>query len=275
MVEVKNVSFSYGEEQALFGINLSIEDGSFTAVLGCNGSGKSTLAKHFNALLLPSGGAVYVNGMNTADSSKLFNIRSSAGIVFQNPDNQSVAATIEDEVAFAPENLGVLPKEIRRRVQECLETVNLSDYAKSSAASLSGGQKQRLAIAAVLAMEPEILILDEPTAMLDPEGRVEFLETVTKLNREKNVTVILITHSMEEAIKADRIVVMDSGKVIADGAPREVLKNAEQLLSLGLDVLQVTELAYELKKAGVDIPSDIFTEDEAFNAIFSLIGDKK
>lgn len=275
MIEVKNVSFSYGEEQTLFGINLSIEDGSFTAVLGSNGSGKSTLAKHFNALLLPSGGTVYVNGMNTADSSELFNIRSSAGIVFQNPDNQAVAATVEDEVAFAPENLGVEPKEIRRRVQECLETVNLSGYAKSSAAGLSGGQKQRLAIAAVLAMEPEILILDEPTAMLDPEGRAEFLEAVTKLNREKNVTVILITHNMDEAIKADRIIVMDSGKVIADGAPREVLKNAEQLLSLGLDVLQVTELAYELKKAGVDIPSDIFTEDEAFNAIFSLIGDKK
>lgn len=285
MIETKNLSFIYREEdmesgeikeeKVLKDINIEIEKGSFTAVLGHNGSGKSTLAKHFNAILLPSGGKVYVKGMDTADENNIFNIRQSAGMVFQNPDNQMVAALVEDEVAFAPENLGVEPKEIRRRVDECLEIVNMTKYAQSSPSKLSGGQKQRVAIASVLAMNPEILILDEPTAMLDPKGRSEVIKTIKMLNEEKDITVVLITHYMDEAAQADRTVVIDDGEIVLDGTPKEVFKNVEKLKSLGLDVPQVTELAYELRKMGVEISDDVLTVDECFDEIIRILGEIK
>ena len=285
MIETKNLSFIYREEdmesgeikeeKVLKDINIEIEKGSFTAVLGHNGSGKSTLAKHFNAILLPSGGKVYVKGMDTADENNIFNIRQSAGMVFQNPDNQMVAALVEDEVAFAPENLGVEPKEIRRHVDECLEIVNMTKYAQSSPSKLSGGQKQRVAIASVLAMNPEILILDEPTAMLDPKGRSEVIKTIKMLNEEKDITVVLITHYMDEAAQADRTVVIDDGEIVLDGTPKEVFKNVEKLKSLGLDVPQVTELAYELRKMGVEISDDVLTVDECFDEIIRILGETK
>lgn len=285
MIETKNLSFIYREEdmesgeikeeKVLKDINIEIEKGSFTAVLGHNGSGKSTLAKHFNAILLPSGGKVYVKGMDTADENNIFNIRQSAGMVFQNPDNQMVAALVEDEVAFAPENLGVEPKEIRRRVDECLEIVNMTKYAQSSPSKLSGGQKQRVAIASVLAMNPEILILDEPTAMLDPKGRSEVIKTIKMLNKEKDITVVLITHYMDEAAQADRTVVIDDGEIVLDGTPKEVFKNVEKLKSLGLDVPQVTELAYELRKMGIEISDDVLTVDECFDEIIRILGETK
>ena len=285
MIETKNLSFIYceedmesgeiKEEKVLKDINIEIEKGSFTAVLGHNGSGKSTLAKHFNAILLPSGGKVYVKGMDTADENNIFNIRQSAGMVFQNPDNQMVAALVEDEVAFAPENLGVEPKEIRRRVDECLEIVNMTKYAQSSPSKLSGGQKQRVAIASVLAMNPEILILDEPTAMLDPKGRSEVIKTIKMLNEEKDITVVLITHYMDEAAQADRTVVIDDGEIVLDGTPKEVFKNVEKLKSLGLDVPQVTELAYELRKMGIEISDDVLTVDECFDEIIRILGETK
>ena len=285
MIETKNLSFIYREEdmesgeikeeKVLKDINIEIEKGSFTAVLGHNGSGKSTLAKHFNAILLPSGGKVYVKGMDTADENNIFNIRQSAGMVFQNPDNQMVAAQVEDEVAFAPENLGVEPKEIRRRVDECLEIVNMTKYAQSSPSKLSGGQKQRVAIASVLAMNPEILILDEPTAMLDPKGRSEVIKTIKMLNEEKDITVVLITHYMDEAAQADRTVVIDDGEIVLDGTPKEVFKNVEKLKSLGLDVPQVTELAYELRKMGIEISDDVLTVDECFDEIIRILGETK
>lgn len=285
MIETKNLSFIYREEdmesgeikeeKVLKDINIEIEKGSFTAVLGHNGSGKSTLAKHFNAILLPSGGKVYVKGMDTADENNIFNIRQSAGMVFQNPDNQMVAALVEDDVAFAPENLGVEPKEIRRRVDECLEIVNMTKYAQSSPSKLSGGQKQRVAIASVLAMNPEILILDEPTAMLDPKGRSEVIKTIKMLNEEKDITVVLITHYMDEAAQADRTVVIDDGEIVLDGTPKEVFKNVEKLKSLGLDVPQVTELAYELRKMGIEISDDVLTVDECFDEIIRILGETK
>ena len=285
MIETKNLSFIYREEdmesgeikeeKVLKDINIEIEKGSFTAVLGHNGSGKSTLAKHFNAILLPSGGKVYVKGMDTADENNIFNIRQSAGMVFQNPDNQMVAALVEDEVAFAPENLGVEPKEIRRRVDECLEIVNMTKYAQSSPSKLSGGQKQRVAIASVLAMNPEILILDEPTAMLDPKGRSEVIKTIKMLNEEKDITVVLITHYMDEAAQADRTVVIDDGEIVLDGTPKEVFKNVEKLKSLGLDVPQVTELAYELRKMGIEISDDVLTVDECFDEIIRILGETR
>lgn len=282
MIKTKNLSFVYRktdedggtavEEEVLREINLTIEKGSFTAILGHNGSGKSTLAKHFNAILLPTGGKIYVKGMDTTDKNSVFNIRQSAGMVFQNPDNQMVAAIVEDEVAFAPENLGVEPKEIRRRVDECLETVNMTKYAQSAPSNLSGGQKQRVAIAAVLAMNPEILILDEPTAMLDPKGRSEVIKTIKMLNREKGITVVLITHYMDEAALADRTVVIDDGEIVLDGTPKDVFRNVEKIKSLGLDVPQVTELAYELRKKGIDISEDVLTVDECFAELLKILG---
>lgn len=282
MIKTQNLSFVYrktdedsgtaAEEEVLKEINLTIEKGSFTAILGHNGSGKSTLAKHFNAILLPTGGKVYVKGMDTADKNSVFDIRCSAGMVFQNPDNQMVAAIVEDEVAFAPENLGVEPKEIRRRVDECLETVNMTKYAQSAPSNLSGGQKQRVAIAAVLAMNPEILILDEPTAMLDPKGRSEVIKTIKMLNREKGITVVLITHYMDEAALADRTIVIDDGEIVLDGTPKEVFCNVEKIKSLGLDVPQVTELAYELGKLGIEISSDVLTVDECFAELLKVLG---
>ena len=274
MIKTESLSFSYEEngDKVLNGINLNIEKGSFTAILGHNGSGKSTLAKTFNAILLPSGGKVYVSGMDTADTDIVFDIRRRAGMVFQNPDNQMVAAIVEDEVAFAPENLGVEPKEIRRRVDECLEVVGMTKYAESSPSKLSGGQKQRVAIAAVLAMNPEILILDEPTAMLDPKGRSEVIKTIKKLNKERGITVVLITHYMDEAAQADRTIVIDNGSIVLDSAPKEVFSNVEKIKSLGLDVPQVTELAYELKKLGIQIPADVLTVEECFSALMPLLG---
>lgn len=282
MIEAKNLTFIYREddiesgrvreEEVLKGLDLKIEKGTFTAVLGHNGSGKSTLAKHMNAILLPSGGKMYVDCMDTSDEENVLNIRRRAGMVFQNPDNQMVAAIVEDEVAFAPENLGVEPKEIRRRVDECLDIVNMTKFAESSPSKLSGGQKQRVAIAAVLAMNPEILILDEPTAMLDPKGRSEVIETIKMLNREKGITVVLITHYMDEAAQADRTVVIDDGKIILDGTPREVFKNVEQMKTLGLDVPQVTLLAHELRMSGIDISDDVLTVEECFAALERVLG---
>lgn len=282
MIEAKNLTFIYREEdiesgmvreeEVLKGLDLKIEKGTFAAVLGHNGSGKSTLAKHMNAILLPSGGKMYVDGMDTSDEENVLNIRRRAGMVFQNPDNQMVAAIVEDEVAFAPENLGVEPKEIRRRVDECLDIVKMTKFAESSPSKLSGGQKQRVAIAAVLAMNPEILILDEPTAMLDPKGRSEVIETIKMLNRERGITVVLITHYMDEAAQADRTVVVDNGKIILDGAPREVFKNVEQMKALGLDVPQVTLLAHELRMSGIDISDDVLTVEECFAALERVLG---
>ena len=274
MIKTENLVFAYEDsaDEVLSNINLNIEKGSFTAVLGHNGSGKSTLAKMFNAILLPSGGKAYVNGIDTSDEKRVFDIRRSAGMVFQNPDNQMVAAVVEDEVAFAPENLGVEPKEIRARVDECLKTVGMTKYAQSAPSKLSGGQKQRVAIASVLAMNPEILILDEPTAMLDPMGRKEVMRTVKRLNKEQGITVVLITHYMDEAAEADRVVVIDDGKIVTDGTPREVFSEVEKIKSLGLDVPQVTELAYKLRALGVNIPRDTITADEAFDALISVLG---
>lgn len=275
MIDVKNLSFSYDEEEnkkyIIEGLNLHIDKGSFVAVLGHNGSGKSTLAKHFNGILLPCGGHVYIAGMDTCDEEHVFDIRKTAGMVFQNPDNQMVAAIVEDEVAFAPENLGVEPAEIRRRVDSCLETVNMSDYAKSSPSRLSGGQKQRVAIAAVLAMEPECIILDEPTAMLDPKGRKEVIKTIKNLNRERGMTVVLITHYMEEAALADRVVVMDSGKIVMDDVPKRVFAEVERIKEIGLDVPQVTELLYLLRKMGIDLPDDVITVDECEKVLYEKL----
>lgn len=280
MIETQNLSFEYRdegnetvtEEKVLKDIDLKIEKGSFTAILGHNGSGKSTLAKHFNAILLPTGGKVYVNGMDTSEKKNTFQIRQTAGMVFQNPDNQMVAAIVENEVAFAPENLGVEPKEIRRRVDECLETVNMTKYAHSSPSKLSGGQKQRVAIAGVLAMNSQILILDEPTAMLDPKGRSEVMKTIKMLNREKGITVVLITHYMDEAAQADRVIVIDDGEIVLDDIPKKVFSNVEMIKSLGLDVPQVTELAYELNKLGIGIKNDVLTIDECFTELTKVLG---
>ncbi len=273
MIKVENLSYAYASEEeekgedVLKGISLEIEKGSFTAILGHNGSGKSTLAKHFNAILLPSGGKVYVDSMDTADEELLFEIRKRAGMVFQNPDNQIVAAVVEDEVAFAPENLGVEPSEIRKRVDECLKIVGMSKFAAFPPSKLSGGQKQRLAIAAVLAMEPEYIILDEPTAMLDPMGRAEVISTVKKLNRNRGMTVVLITHYMDEAAEADRVVVMKKGNIVSDGTPKEVFSRVEEIKALGLDVPQVTLLTHELRKAGIDLPEDIIDIDECVSEL--------
>lgn len=277
MLKTENLTYIYTNEDAETGavssntvldsVSISIEEGSFVAILGHNGSGKSTLAKHFNGILTPVGGDVWVLGMNTRDEENIIKIRKNAGMVFQNPDNQMVAAIVEDDVAFAPENLGVEPKEIRRRVDKALEAVGMSEYSTAPASKLSGGQKQRVAIAGVLAMKPKCIILDEPTAMLDPKGRREVINTISELNRENGITVVLITHYMDEAAQADRIIVMDDGKVSLDGTPREVFKNVEKLKSIGLDVPQSTELCYLLRKSGIPLPDDIITADECAAAI--------
>ena len=268
MIDVEKLSFSYDDEETqekkyvIKELDLHIDKGSFVAVLGHNGSGKSTFAKHLNGILLPSGGSVYIDGMDTKDEKHTFDIRSTAGMVFQNPDNQIVAAVVEDEVAFAPENLGVPSEEIRQRVDECLEIVNMSEFARSTPSRLSGGQKQRIAIASVLAMEPQIIILDEPTAMLDPKGRREVMKTIKKLNRERGMTVVLITHYMEEAALADRVVVMEKGKAVIDDVPKKVFSEVEKIKKIGLDVPQVTELLFRLRNMGFDMPDDIITVDE-------------
>ena len=280
MIQTDKLSYAYTytdendnkiRRQVFDGLSLEIEKGSFTAILGHNGCGKSTLAKHFNAILLPCGGKVYVDGLDTSDEKNLFNVRKKAGMVFQNPDNQIVAAIVEDEVAFAPENLGVEPVEIRKRVDECLKTVGMTKYARSSSAGLSGGQKQRLAIASILAMQPEYIILDEPTAMLDPQGRKEVISTIKMLNREKSMTVVLITHYMDEAVQADRVIVMNKGKIIMDNTPKKVFSHVDELKSLGLDVPQVTELVHLLKQNGFDLPDDIITVEECSEALIKYL----
>jgi len=261
------VSYS---EKALRGVDLDVARGQFIAVLGHNGSGKSTLAKQLNALLIPTGGTLYVNGMDTRDEEHLLDIRQSAGMVFQNPDNQIIASVVEEDVGFGPENMGVPTEEIWARVEKSLKAVGMWEMRTASPNRLSGGQKQRVAIAGVIAMRPECIILDEPTAMLDPGGRREVIETVHELNRAEGVTVILITHYMEEVIHADRVLVMDHGKVVLQGTPREIFSQTEKLMELRLDVPQVTRLGYELQKAGLPLPDGILETEELVRCLEAL-----
>ncbi|WP_178625883.1 energy-coupling factor transporter ATPase [Frisingicoccus sp.] len=247
---------------AVSGVDLDVEAGQFIAILGHNGSGKSTLAKQINALLVPTGGTLWVKEMDTSQPENVWKVRQTAGMVFQNPDNQIIASLVEEDVGFGPENLGVPTEDIWKRVNQSLKSVGMLEYSHHSPNRLSGGQKQRVAIAGVMAMEPECIVLDEPTAMLDPNGRKEVIETVRQLNREKKVTVILITHYMDEVVHADKVYVMDDGKIVLSGTPREVFSQVEHLKRLRLDVPQVTELAYELRKSGLDVPEGILTIDE-------------
>lgn len=277
MIEIKNLSFHYEtedeflKENVLRDVSLTIPDGEFVAVLGHNGCGKSTLAKHLNAILTPGEGSVLIDGMDTQDEKLLLKIRQTVGMVFQNPDNQIVATIVEDDVAFAPENLGVPPKEIRERVDWALKSVGMYEFRDKAPHTLSGGQKQRVAIAGVLAMLPKYIVLDEPTAMLDPFGRQEVMRTIQMLNQEYHMTVILITHYMDEAAKAQRVIVMDHGNVVKDASPREVFSDVEGIRALGLDVPQATELMYELQKAGVPVQSDILETDECIEALLKVI----
>ena len=259
VIEFQNVHFRYdGEEsETLHGIDLRIEEGSFVAVLGHNGSGKSTLAKHMNAILTPTAGRVLVDGINTAEEQELLKVRATVGMVFQNPDNQIVANVVEDDVAFAPENLGVPPLEIRERVDQALRTVGMYELRRHAPHLLSGGQKQRVAIAGVLAMRPRIIVLDEPTAMLDPQGRSEVVSTVTRLCREEGMTVVFITHHMEECVGADRLIVMSNGRIVADGLPSEVFSRVELMEGEGLSVPETVRLAWELDKQGFELPVDV------------------
>lgn len=275
-IVTRNLKFEYEQEDeqkvlVIKDMNIKINKGEFVAILGHNGSGKSTLAKHFNAILLPTQGAVFVDGIDTCTPNQLFNIRKKVGMVFQNPDNQIVATIVEEDVAFALENLGVEPKEIRKRVKEALESVEMYEFKDHAPHQLSGGQKQRVAIAGILAMRPECIVLDEPTAMLDPRGRKEVLDTIIDLNARYSTTVALITHYMDEAAKADRIIVVDHGEVIMEGKPSEVFSHVEKLKEIGLDVPQVTELCYNLRKEGIDIPDDIITEEECIQALEKLL----
>ena len=276
IIKTENLDFAYNNEDeepvlVLRGLDIKIRKGSFVAVLGRNGSGKSTLAKHFNAVLLPSGGKVYIDGIDTADEEKLFTIRQTAGMVFQNPDNQIVATIVEEDVAFGPENLGVKPEMIRKRVNEALETVGMTEYAEHSPNKLSGGQKQRVAIAGILAMKPKCIILDEPTTMLDPAGRKEVFSTIRRLNKDEGITIVLITHFMDEAAACDRVVVMDDGKILLDGSPREVFQNAGLLKSVGLDVPQATELMFALRAEGFRNPLAVLTAEECVRVIEQII----
>ena len=276
IIEAKDLRFSYPAAEGvspvvLDGVSLSIEEGTFVAILGHNGSGKSTLAKHFNAILLPAGGKVYVSGMDTADEGKLLDIRRTVGMVFQNPDNQIVANVVEEDVAFAPENLGVPPEEIRRRVDDALKAVNMYEFREHAPHLLSGGQKQRIAIAGVIAMQPRCIVLDEPTAMLDPIGRADVIRTIKTLNRERGVSVVLITHHMDEAAQADRLVVMAKGKVISDGTPKEVFSQVERLREVGLTVPQTTQLLWELRQAGLKVPLDALSDEECALALQKLL----
>lgn len=277
-IESKAVTFAYPREdgavEVLKGIDLNIKKGEFVAVLGHNGSGKSTLAKHFNAILLPTGGSVSVAGIDTRMTDRLFDIRQQVGMVFQNPDNQIVATIVEEDVAFALENLGVPPTEIRTRVDEALQTVGMSEFAHHAPHQLSGGQKQRVAIAGILAMQPTCIVLDEPTAMLDPRGRREVLQTVLDLNRAKHTTAVIITHYMDEAVLCDRVVVVDHGSIVLQGTPREVFSQVDTIKSLGLDVPQVTELCHQLRQAGVDLPADVITKEECVVALKQLLQGK-
>lgn len=277
-IEIKDLHFSYINEmeeppvktEVLKGIDLSIKKGEFVAVLGHNGSGKSTLAKCINAINLPESGAVYVDGMDTLDEEHLLPIRQRVGMVFQNPDNQIVATIVEEDVAFALENMGVPPAEIRERVDDALKTVGMYEYRMHAPHKLSGGQKQRVAIAGIIAMRPDCILLDEPTAMLDPQGRAEVMKTIKMLNAQ-GVTIVLITHYMEEAAQADRVVVIDGGEIIMDNVPKKIFSQVEIMKNLGLDVPQVTELAWELKKAGFDISTEIISEDECVEKLYEML----
>ena len=276
MIRIDNLTFTYPHEEgtelapALKNVTLTVEKGSFTAVLGHNGSGKSTLAKHMNAILLPSGGKVYVAGFDTADPEVLLEIRRRTGMVFQNPDNQIVANVVEEDVAFGPENMGVPTEEIRLRVDEALKAVGMEEFTRHAPHLLSGGQKQRIAIAGVLAIAPECIVLDEATAMLDPTGRREVMEIIRRLNKENSITVVLITHHMDEAVLADRVVVMNKGTVAMDGTPREILPRVEELRAIGLDVPDTVSLLYELKNRGVDVPLDALGVKECADAIVKI-----
>lgn len=280
MVRTENLVFEYekrdeegnviGKSRAIDEVNIDVEEGQFIAILGHNGSGKSTFAKHLNAILVPTEGSIWVNGRDTRKPEELWNVRQSAGMVFQNPDNQIIGTVVEEDVGFGPENLGVPTNEIWERVEESLKAVGMIEYRHHSPNKLSGGQKQRVAIAGVIAMRPKCIVLDEPTAMLDPNGRHEVIRTVKELNRQENITVILITHYMEEAIQADRVIVMDRGKIVMDGTPKEVFSQVETVKSYQLDVPQVTELAYELKKAGVKLPDGILTIDAFVKELMSV-----
>ena len=276
MIKSEDLVFKYvnAEEQtekvAINHVSMEVKKGEFLVILGHNGSGKSTMAKHMNALLLPSGGKMYVDGLDTSDIENLWEVRRRAGMVFQNPDNQLVATIVEEDVAFGPENLGVDPKEIRERVDDSLKAVGMYEYRKHAPHLLSGGQKQRIAIAGILAMRPKCIVLDKPTAMLDPSGRNEVMKTIKEVNKKFGITIILITHYMDEAAQADRIIVMDKGEKVMEGVPREIFSQVEKIKSIGLDVPQVTELAYELQKEGVDISTEILNIDEMVNALCQL-----
>lgn len=279
IISSKELHFHYNNDyddkqpvkEVLKGLNIDIKKGEFVAVLGHNGSGKSTFAKHLNGILLPCSGKVYVAGIDTADDERLFELRQHAGMVFQNPDNQIVSSIVEEDVAFALENLGVPYEEMRQRVDDALKAVQMYEYRKHSPSQLSGGQKQRVAIAGIIAMRPDCIILDEPTAMLDPQGRKEVLKTIRRLNKENGITIVLITHYMDEAAKSDRVIVMDSGKVVFDDVPKEVFSHVEQLKAIGLDVPQTTELAYLLRQNGIDIDSHIISEEECIDALEKLL----
>lgn len=268
MIKLENVTYEYKSYiddsilTAVNNVNLEVKKGEFLVILGHNGSGKSTMAKMMNGLTLPTKGEVYVMGMNTKDEDKIWDIRAKAGMVFQNPDNQLVATIVEEDVAFGPENQGIPAAEIRKRVDEALEVVEMSEYKKHAPHLLSGGQKQRIAIAGILAMKPDCIIFDEPTAMLDPNGRLEVMNTIKKLNKEEGKTIILITHYMDEAVEADRIMVMSKGEIVLKGTPREVFRQVDKVKELGLDVPQVTELVYELRKEGFDIKDDVLNVEE-------------
>ncbi len=276
MIKSEDLIFKYvnaedqTEKVAINHVSMEVKKGEFLVILGHNGSGKSTMAKHINALLLPSGGKMYVDGLDTSDIENLWEVRRRAGMVFQNPDNQLVATIVEEDVAFGPENLGVDPKEIRERVDDSLKAVGMYEYRKHAPHLLSGGQKQRIAIAGILAMRPKCIVLDEPTAMLDPSGRNEVMKTIKEVNKKFGITIILITHYMDEAAQADRIIVMDKGEKVMEGVPREIFSQVEKIKSIGLDVPQVTELAYELQKEGVDISTEILNIDEMVNALCQL-----
>ena len=277
IISVEHLAYTYPGVEDTPGVpvfadlNLTIEEGSFVAVLGTNGCGKSTLAKHFNAILLPSGGKVYVCGIDTANEDRLIAIRRNVGMVFQNPDNQIVANVVEEDVAFGPENLGIASPEIRRRVDSALKQVDMYEYRTHAPHLLSGGQKQRIAIAGVIAMEPKCIVLDEPTAMLDPRGRREVIDTIGRLNREKGITVVLITHHMDEAAKAQRVVVLDKGKVAADGTPEEVFSQVELLHGIGLAAPETVELCWELNQEGFDLPLDKLDPKECAQALYDMM----
>ena len=273
MINAEGIRFRYTPESpwAVDGASVSVDKGEFVAVLGANGCGKSTLAKHFNAILLPEAGTVLVEGMNTADEEHLYDIRQKVGMVFQNPDNQIVATVVEEDVAFALENLGVPPAEIRARIDDAMKMAGIYKHREKAPHKLSGGQKQRVAIAGVIAMRPDCLVLDESTAMLDPRGREKVMETIRRLNRDYGITVVSITHYMDEAAQADRVVVMSEGKVVMEGTPRQVFSQVDELHRLRLDVPQVTELCCRLAEAGVDIPTDIINEEECAAALYELL----